>query len=108
MKEVNKLIGKLVTIEFSKDIKNADIAIVGAVENGKKVVNFYRVDRKQYEPKLKVKEVSKNKSDLIELQEKCELVGKLIFNHNESIESLIAILVEMYKLQLVESEGKQC
>lgn len=107
MKEANKLIGKLVTIEFSRDINNADIAIIGAVEDGKKVVNFYKVDRKQYTPKLKVKEVSKNKADLIELQEKCNLIGKLVFNHNESIESLIAILVEMYKLQLAESEDKQ-
>lgn len=108
MDNVNKLIGKIVTIELSKDINNPDIAIIGAVENGKKVVNFYRVDREQYQPKLKLKEISNNRADLIECQENSDLIGKLVFNNNESIESLIAILAEMYKLQLAESEDKQC
>lgn len=104
MDKVNKIINKLVKIEFSKDINNADIGIIGSIEQGKKVVNIYKVNRSQYEPKLKVKEVSHNKKDLVELAENSELVGKLIFNHDESIESLIHILSEMYKLKLKQGE----
>lgn len=105
--DLNKIAEKLVTIEFSKDIKNADIGIIGGIESGKKVVRLYKVDRNKYEPKLKIKEVSRNKEDLEELQDNSELIGKLVFNHDASIESLIYVLADMYKLQL-ESEDKQC
>lgn len=42
-----------------------------------------------------------------ELQENSELIGKLKFYNDESIESLIYILSEMYKLKLeVEDEDR--
>lgn len=101
-KTIQNNLSKAVIIEFSKDINNADIGIIGSVENNKKVINLYKVDRNKYEPKLKIKEISRNKENLIELADNSELIGKLIFNHNESIESLIYILAEMYKLNLEE------
>lgn len=101
------VINKLITIEFSRDINNSEIAIIGCIEEGNKVVNLYKVDRKRYEPKLKVKEISYNKEDLKELQKNSELIEKLKFYNDESIESLIYILSEMYKLKLeVEDEDR--
>lgn len=99
-----KLLDKLVTIEFSKDPENAEIAIIGAVENNKKVVNLYKIDRRKYTPKLKVKEVSHNVKDLTELTQNGTLIGKLIFNTNESIQSLGYVLHEMYNLKIEEGE----
>lgn len=95
-----KPLTKLVEIEFSKDIDAADVAIIGAIEDGKKVVNLYKVDRNNYIPKLKVKEVSHNIANLKELQKNSEIIGKLIFYNDESIESLMYILSEMYKVNL--------
>lgn len=86
-------------IEFSKDIENANIGILGGLEDGKKVVKFYKVDRETYTPKFKVKEVSKNTKDLQELADNSNFLGKLVFNHNESIESLMFILSELYRLE---------
>ena len=52
---------KLITVEFSKDITNPDIAIIGAIRENQKIVKIYKVDLNQYKPKLKLKEVSRNK-----------------------------------------------
>ena len=98
-KEINRIIKKLVTVEFSKDINNPDIGIIGALdEAGRKIVNIYKVDRGKYTPKLKVKEISRNYDNLKELADNNELICRLVFNNNESIESLIYILSELYNI----------
>ena len=86
-----------ITIELSSDIDKPDVGIIGGFENGKKVVSFYKVDRNQYEPKLELGKATTNKEDLTELMENADLIGKLVFHHQESIESLMLILREMYK-----------
>lgn len=88
-----------VIIEFSKDINNPNIGIIGAISENKKIVNLYKVDRNKYEPKLKIKEISHNKEDLKELEDNSELIGKLIFYNDASIESLMAVLTELYNLK---------
>lgn len=92
-------LNKLVTIEFSNNINNPNTAIVGAIENNKKVVNIYKVNRVKYDSKLKTREVLRNINELNELTKNSELIGKLVFNHDESIESLMYILTEMYKVK---------
>ena len=83
-------------IEFSKDCKNPNIAIIGCISDNQKVVKLYNVDRSKYTPKLKVKEVSHNLEELKEIEENSELVAELVFNQDESIESLIYILRVLY------------
>ena len=89
-------------IEFSKDCNNPNIAIIGCIRDNQKVVKLYNVDRSKYTPKLKVKEVSHNTEELEELERNFELVAELVFNHNESIESLAYILRELYNHQIGE------
>ena len=98
IEDISKKIGKALQIEFSKDINNPNIGIIGAIRKGKKVVKFYNVDRNKYTPKLKLKEVSHNKSDLEELECNSEFIGELVFYNNESIESLICVLKELYEV----------
>lgn len=98
--DLSKLEKNLVTVEFSKDITKPDIAIIGAIRENQKVVKIYRVDLSKYEPKLKLKEVSHNKADLEEVMRNCELVCELVFNANESIESLMYVLADLYKLKI--------
>lgn len=86
-------------IEFSRDVSKANIGILGGIEDGKKVVRFYKVDRETYTPKFKIKEVSRNTKDLQELADNSDFLGKLVFNQNESIESLMFILSELYRLE---------
>ena len=97
MQNTRKNENRCVTIELSTNIDNPDIGIIGGFENGKKVVSFYKVNRSKYEPKLKLGKATNNKQDLIELMENSELIGKLVFHHQESIESLMLILSEVYK-----------
>lgn len=98
---------KLVSVEFSQNVNEPNIAIIGSIQNEKKILNLYKVDREKYEPKLKLKEVSRNREDLEELRENSELVCKLIFNHDESIESLISILSELYNLGKIEGQVQE-
>lgn len=88
---------KGIAIELSSDINKPNIGIIGGFEDGQKVVYFYKVDRSKYEPKLKLGKATNNKQDLIEFMENSELIGKLVFHHQESIESLMLILSEIYK-----------
>ena len=95
---------KLITVEFSKDITKPNIAIIGAIREGKKIVKIYNVDLDKYEPKLKLKEVSHNKEDLEELMDNSELICELVFNANESIESLMYVLADLYKVKIEKVE----
>lgn len=54
---------------------------------------------KQYKPTGRNKEVSRNTKDLQELADNSNFLGKLVFNQNESIESLMFILSELYRLE---------
>ena len=96
---------KLITVEFSKDITKPNIAIIGAIREEKKIVKIYNVDLDKYEPKLKLKEVSRNKEDLEELMDNSELICELVFNANESIESLMYVLAELYEVKIEKVEG---
>ena len=96
---------KLITVEFSKDITKPNIAIIGAIREEKKIVKIYNVDLDKYEPKLKLKEVSRNKEDLEELMDNSELICELVFNANESIENLMYVLAELYEVKIEKVEG---
>lgn len=98
---------KSITVEFSKDITKPNIAIIGAIREGKKIVKIYNVDLDKYEPKLKLKEVSYNKEDLEELMDNSELICELVFNANESIESLIYVLADLYKIKIEKVEEER-
>lgn len=87
---------KEIIVEFSKDINNAQIGIIGAFEDNKKIVKLYKIDRNVYNPKLKPQEVCHNVEYLKELENNSELICKLVFYNNESIESLIYVLFELY------------
>ena len=98
---------KLITVEFSKDITNPDIAIIGAIRENQKIVKIYKVDLNKYKPKLKLKEVSHNKEDLEELMDNSELICELVFNANKSIESLMYVLADLYKVKIEKVEEER-
>ncbi len=98
---------KLITVEFSKDITNPDIAIIGAIRENQKIVKIYKVDLNKYKPKLKLKEVSHNKEDLEELMNNSELICELVFNANKSIESLMYVLADLYKVKIEKVEEER-
>ena len=98
---------ELITVEFSKDITKPDIAIIGAVRENQKIVKIYKVDLNKYKPKLKPKEVSRNKEDLEELMDNSELICELVFNANESIESLMYVLADLYKIKIEKVEEER-
>ena len=98
---------KLITVEFSKDIINPDIAIIGAIRENQKIVKIYKVDLNKYKPKLKLKEVSHNKEDLEELMDNSELICELVFNANKSIESLMYVLADLYKVKIEKVEEER-
>lgn len=102
--DLNKLINKLITVEFSKDITKPDIAIIGAIRKNQKIVKIYKVDLNKYKPKLKLKEISHNRNDLEELMDNSELICELVFNANESIENLMCALTELYNIKIEKME----
>ena len=102
--DLSKLENKLITVEFSKDITKPDIAIIGAIRENQKIVKIYKVDLNKYKPKLKLKEVSHNRNDLEELMDNSELICELVFNANESIESLMYVLAEKKKKKIEKEE----
>lgn len=106
--DLSKIENKLITVEFSKDINNPDIAIIGAIRGNKKIVKIYKIDLNKYKPKLKLKEVSRNKKDLEELMNNNnnKLICELVFNANESIESLMYILTELYNTKIKKDREK--
>ena len=104
---LSKLENKLITVEFSKDIAKPDIAIIGAIRENQKIVKIYKVDLNKYKPKLKLKEISHNKNDLEELMNNSELICELVFNANESIESLMYVLADLYKVKIEKVEEER-
>ena len=104
---LSKLENKLITVEFSKDIAKPDIAIIGAIRKNQKIVKIYKVDLNKYKPKLKLKEISRNKNDLEELMDNSELICELVFNANESIENLMYVLADLYKVKIEKVEEER-
>ena len=104
---LSKLEKKLITVEFSKDITKPNIAIIGGIREKQKIVKIYKVNLNKYKPKLKLKVVSRNRNDLEELMNNSELICELIFNANESIESLMYVLADLYKIDIEKVDGNK-